>query len=333
MKAEEEKAKKDKKDEERRESERKDREAFRKQLTDSMNSRLDGVVELLRNKGSSNEVEAFRKEVEKLSGRNIPAVASTSSVHGMCQDTNGLLAKMLADQERMKSQLEEALLAKRRLELVEKEMNEVIRARDEAKADAEKWQQEALHPGKRGCITLTTPATKTTARASTSTPMKTLKSPVASVDLKKISDLHRLEVETIQEMRFREFKREAEHDLEKAKEKIAQLEREKSLKTPRSNLHARMDEAYTGKGKERCALDKSASTNEKEKETFTKDERKNLRGLTKDALVAICEKEGVKYTGVKQTVDDIVTHRLKKAFPMKDTVVEVSEDLGDSAHS
>ncbi|GBG90302.1 hypothetical protein CBR_g50551 [Chara braunii] len=254
------------------------------------------------------------------------AGASISSVQGTVHDDDSVLAKLLAEQKRMKSQLDEALMAKRRLELVEKEMHDVIRARDEALADAEKWQQEALRPRKRGCIALNTAIAKTTSSPSTSTP---LKSPVMSVDLKKISDMHRLEVETIEEMRIREFnaRREAEQDLEKVKEKIARMEREILQRTPRSNLRSKMDEACTGKGKEKMDVDKSVA-DDKEKEVFAKEERKSLRGPTKDALVAICDKEGVKYVGVKQIVDNIVAHRVKKAFPPAS--VEVSEDQADT---
>ncbi|GBG61538.1 hypothetical protein CBR_g22335 [Chara braunii] len=251
LKADEEKAQKEKAEDERREAEKKDREEFRKQLTDSMNARLDGVVD----KGSSNEVETLRKEVEKLGGRVLLVGASSSSVQGAMQGNDGLLAKLLAEQERMKNQLDEALLAKRRVESIENDMSAVIRARDEARADAEKWQEEALRPGKRGCITLSTPATRTASKPSTSTP---LKSPAMSVDLKKISDLHRLKVETIQEMHieFREFNawREAEQDLEKAKEKIVKMEREMLLKSPRSNLHSKMDGLVPGKAKRRWLL-------------------------------------------------------------------------------
>ncbi|GBG80431.1 hypothetical protein CBR_g30896 [Chara braunii] len=323
LKAEEEKNARETAEEERREAEKGDREEFRKQLTDSMNIRLDGVVDLLRSKGGSSEVEALRREVERLGGRNVPVVALTSSTQATIHDNDGLLAKMMAEQERMKNQLEQALQAKQCLEVIEKEMNEVIRARDEDRADAEKWQQEALCPGKRGCINLTTPAAKTLFRPSTSTP---LKSPVASVDLKRISDMHRLKVETIQEMRIRDFnaRREAEQDLEKAKEKIAQLEHERVQKTPRSNLHARMEEVCTTKGKGKHAVEK-AVPDDKEKEMFAKEERKALRGLMKDALVEICEREGVKYAGVKQAVDDIVAHRGA-------ATIEVSEDLAEGVN-
>ncbi|GBG89665.1 hypothetical protein CBR_g49518 [Chara braunii] len=240
MKAEEEKALKEKADEERREAERKEREDFRKSLTDSMNTRLNGVVDVLHNKGNNNEVEALRKEVEKLGGKARQGGASTSFVQGTVHDNDSVLAKLLAKQERMNSQLDEALMAKWRLKLVEKEMHE---------------------------------------------------------------------------------------DLEKAKEKIARMEREMSQKTSRSNLRSKMDEVCTGKGKEKKGKDKVVA-DEKEKEAFAKDERKSLRGMTKDALMAICDKEGVKYVGVKQTVDDMVAHRVKKAFPP--VTVEVSEDLADA---
>ncbi|GBG85408.1 hypothetical protein CBR_g40050 [Chara braunii] len=188
-----------------------------------MNTRLDGVVKLLREKGSTNEIETLRKEVERLSGRNAHAEGSTGSVHAKNLDNDGLLARLLAEQDRMKVQLDEAIAAKKRLEAVEKEMSEVVQVRDEARAGAVKWQEEALRPGKRGCITLSTPA-KTVTRPSGCTP---LKSPVASVDLKRVADMHRLKVETIQEMRVREFnaRREAEQELEKAKERIAQMEK------------------------------------------------------------------------------------------------------------
>ncbi|GBG80264.1 hypothetical protein CBR_g30630 [Chara braunii] len=323
LKEEEDKAKKAKEEEERRASERKDREDFRKQLTDSMNSRLDGVVDLLRSKSNSNEVEALRKEVERLGGRSPLADASVNSTNAMIQDNDGLLARLLAEQDKMKAQLEDALAAKRRLEAIEKEMGEVIRARDEARADAEKWQEEALRPGKRGCITLSTPVAKSNLRPVRSTP---LKSSVASVNLKRVADMHRLEVETIQEMRIQEFnaRREAEQELDKAKEIIAQLERDRTEKDKATRT--------TAKGKEKVSYGKGSSKDAKMKAAFVREARKDLRGLTKDALVTICEKEGVKYAGVKQTVDDIIASRVSKAFPPKDSVVDVSEDLVDTVN-
>ncbi|GBG61839.1 hypothetical protein CBR_g23795 [Chara braunii] len=222
VKDEEEKRRKEK-EEERRASEKKDREEFRKLLTDSMNARLDGVVELLRGKGSSCEVEALRKDIERLGKKLVEGATSSSAAR--CSEGDGLLAQLLAEQERMRSQLEEAMATKRRLEGVEKDMKEVIKARDEARADAEKWQEEANRPGKRGCIALNTPAAKVVTRPPRSSPRK---SPVASVDLRRVADMHRMEVETIQGIRTREFntRREAEQELEKARAKIVLLEKE-----------------------------------------------------------------------------------------------------------
>ncbi|GBG69840.1 hypothetical protein CBR_g4668 [Chara braunii] len=188
----------------------------------------------------------------------------------------------------------------------------------------------------RGCITLSTPVAKSNLRPVRSTP---LKSSVTSVDLKRVADMHRLEVETIQEIHIREFnaRREAEQELDKAKERIAQLERDriekdKATRTPCSNLRGKMDEAATAKGKEKVSCGKGSSKDAEMKATFVREARKDLRGLTKDALITICEKEGVKYAGVKQTVHDIIASRVSKAFPPKDSVVDVSEDLVDTVN-
>ncbi|GBG80020.1 hypothetical protein CBR_g30281 [Chara braunii] len=333
LREEEEKTKKEKEEEERRALEKKDREDFRKQLTDSMNSRLDGVVDLLRGKGNSNEVEALCKDIEKLEKKQV-AEASTSFVLGRNFDNDGVLAQVLAEQERMKVQLEDALTAKRRLVDLEKETKEVIQARDEARVDVEKWQEEALRPGKRGCISLTTPTTKTLSRPFRPSPRK---SSAVSIDLRKIFDMHHLEVETIQDMRTREFnaRREGKQELERARTRIAQLEKERlnldkanhTTHTPRSNLHGRMEEAVAVKGKEKVGADVTVSLEQEKRANFIKDARKDLRGLTKDALTAIYQKEGLKYVGIKQSVEDIIVHRVSMVFPSKDDVVEVSEDL------
>ncbi|GBG81218.1 hypothetical protein CBR_g31890 [Chara braunii] len=232
---------------------------------------------------------------------------------------------MLAEQEKMRVQLEEAVSTRQRLEQIEKEMREVNMARDDAKAEAERWQQEALRPGnKRGCISLTTPASRTSVRP----PAGTLGKSPAIIDYKSMVEMHRMEVETIEV----NARRKAEQELERMKEKMLSMEKqkEKGRETPRSNLRIRMEEVAVEKVTEHNLPITSASK-VTDKEAFIRDNHKTLKLLTKDGLTAICEKEGVKYAGVKQTVEDIIARRVAVAFPeAKKAVVDVSEDLADA---
>ncbi|GBG66677.1 hypothetical protein CBR_g66812 [Chara braunii] len=325
--AEEEKAKKEKEYEQRRQQEKKNQDDFRKELTDSVQQQLADVVELVQGKNqgakTDEEVEALKKEIERLN--NCKSTASTSKAQ-LHENNDGLIAKMFAEQERMKLLLEDALTSKKRLELIEQEMKNVKATIDEARAEADRWQEEALRPGnKQGCVAHNTPVPRTSTRPQANTPGPT----PAVADYKNMMEMHRMEVEAVKEMRASEVnaRKEAEQELDIVKAKVQALEREKgkAQATPRS-LRARMEEAAVDRSTEKNTPAGSTSKS-LEKETSIHDNR-SLKILTKDGLTAIREKEGVKYVGVKQTVEDIIKHRVEAAFPTaRPAVVNVSEDL------
>ncbi|GBG92223.1 hypothetical protein CBR_g54766 [Chara braunii] len=317
--AEDEKAKKDQEDDERRAKDRKEREDFQRQLTESMNSKLDAVCLALSGK-KLEDMHAPRKE----------AVPPGGAVHtSVSHNNDDILARLMTDQERMKIQLDEALAARRRMETLEKEMTTIRLARDEARAEAEAWRQEAIRPGsKRGCIALSTP----TSQATTLPRQTPAKAPTVRVEYKDLKHMHQLKVDTLQEMRLRELntRREAEQELELANERIAQLEAEKASKTPLSKFRVRLDETgvkSSAKGKKKIAEEPTTKLNDRE--AFIKETRKSLP-VTKDKLTTICIQEGIKYTTIRQTINEIVAKRVLEAFPpVKDNpVADVSEDFG-----
>ncbi|GBG63683.1 hypothetical protein CBR_g38995 [Chara braunii] len=329
--AEEEKAVKMKEEEERRALEKKEREETNKALVDSLNCRLDSVCLALSSKRLE-EVEALHK--------SDPVRITTPSISTMNrgQASDDVFAKLMAEQERMKTQIEDSLAAKSRLEKLERELEVIRQARDDAIVDAEVWRQEATRPGsKRGCVNLSTPSVHATVEPCR-TPAK-----VASVrvDYKELKQFHNMEVEKIKEMRLIELNgpERPNEKLEKTRLRIVQLEADKASSTPRSNLRARLDEVVAGseKGKKKTLQDPAVQLNDRK--TFIKETRKALP-QTKDKLAASCAKEGIVYTTIRQTIDDIVAKRVLDVFPplhvdsvnaTDDLSVDVAEDArGDS---
>ncbi|GBG79320.1 hypothetical protein CBR_g29469 [Chara braunii] len=144
----------------------------------------------------------------------------TTAPMGKTDDNDELLAKLMADQERMKVQLDEAAAARKRLEKLEQEISCLRQARDDTKAEAEAWRQEVFLPSsKRGCVTLSIPSVQATVLPRC-TPTRT---PTVRVDYKELKQLHQMEVDKLKELQLLELneRREAEQELGLAKQKIA----------------------------------------------------------------------------------------------------------------
>ncbi|GBG79683.1 hypothetical protein CBR_g29948 [Chara braunii] len=139
--AEDDRIKKEKEDEERRAKEKLEREELNKSMMDNMNKRLVDIVCLALSGKRLDEIDLSHR-AEAL--RVTVLIAKT-------QTNDDVLAKLMAEQERMKVQLDEAAAARRRLEKMEQEIQILRQSRDDAKVEAEAWRQEAIRPGsKRG---------------------------------------------------------------------------------------------------------------------------------------------------------------------------------------
>ncbi|GBG66272.1 hypothetical protein CBR_g57870 [Chara braunii] len=182
--AEEDRIKKEKENEERRAQEKLEREELNKRMMDNMNKRLDSVCLALFAASCVAETPC--------------TTAPTVKTHG----NDELLAKLMADQEKMKVQLDEAAAARKRLEKIEQEISCLRQARDDVKVEAEAWRQEALRPGsERGCVALSTPSVQATVLPRC-TPTKT---PTVRVDYKELKQLHQMEVDKLKELRLLEL--------------------------------------------------------------------------------------------------------------------------------
>ncbi|GBG81076.1 hypothetical protein CBR_g31634 [Chara braunii] len=290
-------------------------------MMDNMKKRLDTVCLALFGK-RLDEIEVLHKS--EVSRVTVPIVKA--------QTGDNVLAKVMAEQERMKVQLEEAATAKRRLEKIEKEMEILRQARDEAKIEAEAWRQEAIRPGsKRGCVALSTPSAQAT-MLPRFTPTKT---PAARVDYKELKELHQMEVDKLKELRLLELngRREAEQEQEFAKQKIVEMEAGRTGHIPRSNLRERLDEvvAGSGKGKKKSVTQTPIRFNDRE--AFIKETRKSM-SQTNDKLMVICVEEGIKHVTIGQSIDEIVAQRVLQVLPPA-TIdsIEVFDDLAGNGSS
>ncbi|GBG82999.1 hypothetical protein CBR_g36528 [Chara braunii] len=314
-KEEEDKKLREKEDEERRAKDKKEREDFQKQMMTTMNQRRDKMDESInkKNGGQNREVEALKNEVDRLKKMQIHG-GNSSTMNKNTTDSDEFICRLLRDQDAIKARLDEALTAPRRLDTMEKEMSSLRQMRDDAITETEQWRIEALRPGnKRGCVVVT-PGTQGRARPR-ATP---LKSPEVVVDYAGLVHRHSLEVKTLQDLRLKELnaRREVEQELERLKEENARLE---VAQRPRgTDLCRRMEEAgrSTGKGKTKATDAESSRVNDKQ--AFIKAEKKTLGNLKKDDITAICVKEGVKYTTLKQSVEEIIYVRVKRMYPGDD---------------
>ncbi|GBG90576.1 hypothetical protein CBR_g50919 [Chara braunii] len=223
----------------------------------------------------------------------------------------------------------------KRFEKMEEKMRLLTRERDEALVVVENWKAEALRPGlKRGGILIgATPSTQARVRPRCVSPRSIRRTHAA-----EMAACHAREVATLKELRAEtlDSKKEKESEIEKLKEKLAALEMERQQKVLGTNLRAKMDEAAkapgsrSAKGKER--MEQAEYSNKaNDKEVFILENRRVLKPLKKDAISTICLKEGIAYSTLDRTKEDIVNKRVLLAFggdPLGKAVEieEVSED-------
>ncbi|GBG85177.1 hypothetical protein CBR_g39742 [Chara braunii] len=185
---------------------------------------------------------------------------------------------------------------------------------------------------------------------------------MAAEDYHAFALQHEEEVNLLQDMRAKEVERrkEAELEAEQLKEKLDRLEIERAekMKTTGTCLRARLEvviddtpgPSFRGKKKATTTKNDNATKIDKlknDKEVFVKSNHLDLRPLKKDAVQAICEKEGVQYTPLDKAKEDIVKARLARAFgtsieeitrqngvgieEISDDNTAVSTDLGKTA--
>ncbi|GBG61096.1 hypothetical protein CBR_g19172 [Chara braunii] len=148
-------------------------------------------------------------------------------------------------------------------------------------------------------------------------------------NLKSVVEQHALEVDTLKEMRLRELnaRREAEQKLEKLREKhknddqeikrlreeMNKLEMEKKHKTVGTNLKSKLDEAAGGSVRKTDRGKKVETPADAicKRDVMLKDARHQLRNMTKEILV-ICEKEGMEYTKLDATKEEVAKLRVDK---------------------
>ncbi|GBG80720.1 hypothetical protein CBR_g31176 [Chara braunii] len=287
-----ERKKREKDEEDRRLREKQDRDEFQRQMRLELTESLDKV---LRGDVASTSVAARSSEGKEL-------------------------ARLRREQAETKA------AAEKRLSALEEVVLALQRQCEEAEENAERWKSEALRPGnKRGCITVG-PTPSSQARFLLRTTAGETPKRHVEIDLKGIVERHQMEVEALQKLRISEMnaRKESEEEVERLKELLAKLDMEKKTVVRGTNLKSKLDEVAakekvveneagpsTRKGKEK-AVPGSASKSV-DRDAFVCANRRDLRGKNKEAIMGICEKEGVTYTTLEPTKEAIVHVRAARA--------------------
>ncbi|GBG63413.1 hypothetical protein CBR_g38035 [Chara braunii] len=315
MKEEEKKAARQKEEDERKENERKERLDFQKMMGDTMNERFDQMRRDLlsgKDKDKKSEIEKIRKKMKSLRQMQF----TTGVTAGSGGVSPGVAAKRVREIEEASRKTQEE--NDKRFESMEEKIRMLTKERDEALVAAENWKNEAFRPGsKRGGIVIeATPSTQTRVRprcASPRTVKKTHAAEMAACHARKVATLKELRAEALQE------KKDKECEVAKLKEKLARLEMERKQKGPGTDLREKMDEAArtsgcrSGKGKEKNDHAEQ-STKANDRENFIIENRRILKPLKKDAIFAICLQEGIIYSTLDRTKEDIINKRVQLAF-------------------
>ncbi|GBG71212.1 hypothetical protein CBR_g8515 [Chara braunii] len=332
---------------------RKERDDFHKRIAGEMNSRFDKVCEVLEtktSKDSSAEIEKLKAEVDKLRKMKSSSLPSSSGATSAEDDT----ARRLRELEEFRRKTQED--AERRVSALEEEVVLLRRLHEHATNEAATWKHEALHPGnKRGCVVIEeSPSVHARVRPRC-TPMKTPAVTAGrSAEENTMADVHRKEVQFLKELHSRDLngRRIAELEVKRLKEgkeasqlEIERLKRElakmnmgmKETGSKGTNLKTKLDEAANDsarraeKGKQPTSMSKQAAR-ANNKEGFMMDARRTLQGLKKDDIKAICDKEGVAYTTLDRTKEEIVLQCAAKAFESTSnqaTINVISEETED----
>ncbi|GBG76771.1 hypothetical protein CBR_g22987 [Chara braunii] len=312
-----------------------------------LSTKLDAVVGAV---DKNNEVSKLKEEIERLKRAQCVAGPSTSVSKA---STEGETVEKLKQQH-----MEIQSATKRRFAALEEEIAKLRRLREEVVADVEAWKNEALRPGnKRGSLVIgATPATHAKTRPRTTPVHVTSTQKKVNENLKGVVDRHEMEVNLLKEMRLMELNgaRVAEQELERAQEKqkedelelerlraeMSRLEMEKKFRCGGTNLKTKLDEVAgcsarkTDKGKKPAGLVLS------KRDRILRDEWKNLRNLTKKEVIVICEKEGIKYSKLEITKEEIANMRTERLMEQEQdengearavTIHEVNEDGGEDS--
>ncbi|GBG62041.1 hypothetical protein CBR_g28517 [Chara braunii] len=248
---------------------------------------------------------------------------------------DAVLARLLHDQDEMRSKLKAAVGACKKVEILENEVRVLRKSHDDAVQEAETWKKEALRTGNKRSHIATSPAS-TLKMPPATTPRKSPSRERTNVDTMQLRQLHNLEVETLKELRLQELnrRREAEQENERMKEELAKRDADKRV-TPKSSFREKLDEAEgnvggsilrTEKGKKKPGAGNKVGK-ENDRESFIWEAKKEFRNLKKDDVMDICMKEGVKYTTLSETITEIISKRAERAFGKKAAVQDISDDV------
>ncbi|GBG68555.1 hypothetical protein CBR_g3099 [Chara braunii] len=315
--------KREQEEDDRRQKERKEREEFQSSIRLELSTKLDVVREAVNGKKASDvdEIAKLRMQIEMLCKQKEPAMdrkntdseevrklrarveelqrAASTSATGPMGNTDEL-ARLRREQLDVKTATE------KRLANLEEVIFALQKQCEVAEANAEAWKSEALRPGnKRGSVaigqTLTTDAG---VRPRVTPAVRPRVTPAASpcaagtvnLQIKAIVERHQQEVELLKEMRLREVnaRKASEDEVERLKESLAKLET--GRKRGGTNLKSKLDEA-AGASTKKDMLKVAASpvVLVSQREATLRDERKKLRNLKKDEVMAICEKRSRVY--------------------------------------
>ncbi|GBG70237.1 hypothetical protein CBR_g6366 [Chara braunii] len=347
QKEEEDKRMKEKEEEDRKTQQIKDREELQKMIGETIDTRLGGtgvngvpakqngaseldklcaeVAELKRVNTSSagtrmSEIEKLRAEIAELKRAQAP-----SGPAGHVAEATG---QVQVEREEAWKSIHESY--EKRMTILEEQIVTLRRLKAGAVSEAEAWKLEAQRPeNKRGGINIgVTPMTQVRVR-SRITPIQTSapRKKMLVEDYQAFAQQNEEEVNLLWDMRSKEVERrkEAEQEAEQLKEKLDRLEIEKVDKTKstatclRVRLEAVIDDTTgpSSRGKKKATTTDDATKIDKlknDKEAFVKSNRLDLRSMKKDAVQAICEKDGVQYTTLDKTKEEIVKKRVARAF-------------------
>ncbi|GBG89607.1 hypothetical protein CBR_g49397 [Chara braunii] len=303
-----------------------------------MNTKIDRIYETMnvkKKQGEPDETERLKAEIEKLR----LMMMNQGTVVGP-PATVETTVRRLSEEERLRRSKEDA---DKRIASLEEEVSLLRRLNDNATREAEVWRQEAHRPGnKGGSIAIEeTPATHSRIR-----PRCTLVKSQTSARI-TMAEAHAREVQALKELRGKDLndKRVAEQEVEMLKEKLAQLEMERQQQLINgTNLKSKLDEAVglsarATPGSKQGTVSAAKATKIVDKDGFIADCGKQLKGMKKEGVMAICMQEGVTYSTLEKTKEDIVTRRVAKAFGKQQVSVptdaiiieETSEDTRTSS--
>ncbi|GBG80205.1 hypothetical protein CBR_g30571 [Chara braunii] len=328
-------------EEERRLKEKQERERFQKELSDEWHAKFESACGALRSNSNrvDHELEKLKKQIEdlKISQRQGTSGASTSNP---AIGNDALLARVLQEHEDLKSRFS-----------LEVELRTLKQSREEALQEVETWKNEALKSGNKRSRLATSPSSGLKMPPTiTPAPRKER----SGADASKLQQLHNLEVDALKGLRLQEmnWRREAEQENERLKERRAKVEREnaklkeelaardKVKRTPVSSFRERLDEADTAVGgtsskttKKKRGVGGNDDGRDNDCDAFLREARKEFCNLKKDDVMEICMKEGVKYTTLTETVAEIISKRADRAFGKKAVVEEISDDHSDDVQA